>query len=362
MFEFVFYILSSILIIVNLLPFIKNQHWFFRVWDFGRIQLTVLAFIVLLTSLFLATDFIFLYRVSQFLLLFFISYNIFILIPYTKFYSSKVEDKAKLKSEDANSIISVNVYQFNNHYEKLITLIKTISPDIVLTMESNAAWEKALEKIENEYDNVHKVALENTYGMHFYSKLKITNAITNYFVADDVPSFEITIETKEKKKFVFFGVHPPPPSPTEEENSKERDGELLSVAKKVEKSSYPVIVSGDFNNVAWANSSILFKKKSKLIDPRIGRGFVSTFHAKYRLLRFPIDLFFHSKTIAIEEFKTLEPIGSDHLPLYCKFHITHENMKSENNQEVNEVDEEEIEEIIEDGKKEKSDRKDVANE
>ena len=137
---------------------------------------------------------------------------------------------------------------------------------------------------------------------------------------------------------------------------------MLSVAKKVKESNYPVIVSGDFNNVAWANSSVLFKKKSQLIDPRIGRGFVSTFHAKYRLLRFPIDLFFHSETIQVNEFKTLQAIGSDHLPLFCKFCIVTEN-KSENLFENTNVAEDgEIEEIIEEGKKEKGNRDTVATE
>jgi hypothetical protein len=41
-------------------------------------------------------------------------------------------------------------------------------------------------------------------------------------VADDCP----VLRQKNNFKFTFFAVHPPPPSPTEEENSKERDGEL----------------------------------------------------------------------------------------------------------------------------------------
>jgi hypothetical protein len=46
-------------------------------------------------------------------------------------------------------------------------------------------------------------------------------------VADDL--IEAKITTADNFKFTF-AVHPPPPSHYEE-NSKERDGELLSIAK-----------------------------------------------------------------------------------------------------------------------------------
>jgi hypothetical protein len=77
--------------------------------------------------------------------------------------------------------------------------------------------------LDQKYKYNIKVALDNTYGMHLYSKLKITKHSIHYFVADDL--IEAKITTTDNFKFTF-AVHPPPPSPTEEENSKERDGEL----------------------------------------------------------------------------------------------------------------------------------------
>ncbi|WP_240723617.1 endonuclease/exonuclease/phosphatase family protein [Flavobacterium sp. J27] len=357
--EVIFYMVSGICILVNVLPFIPNQHWFFRVWDFGRIQLLFLLIIVLFFSFsFFRNDFLF-HRIIQTMLVLLIFYNCSVLLPYTPLYKkNKVSTVSKLQNKPI-AIISVNVYQFNKSYHKLINLIQEVSPDIVLTMESNSDWEQHLQIIEKEYLYTHKATFENTYGMHFYSKLKIIEATTHFFVADDIPSFEIILETNENEKLTFFGVHPPPPSPTEEENSKERDGELLSVAKQVRKTTNPVIVSGDFNNVAWAKSSVLFKKMSQLIDPRIGRGFVSTFHAKYRLLRFPIDLFFHSDTIGIAKFKTLGPIDSDHLPMYCQFYIE-ELEKNSEKETINQEEKEVVEEMINEGKKEESGRDAVA--
>lgn len=357
-----FYILSALLILVSILPFITHQHWMFRVWEFGRIQLFFLQLLTLSLGLFFIEDKSNLFLGTVTLHIALIVYNAIILIPYTTIYKKNVPDNINKHSESI-SIISVNVYQFNERYEELIKLVREVKPDILLTMESNQAWEDALTEIEEEYPNHKKVALENTYGIHFYTKLKTDSIKANYFIADDLPSIEASLLTKSGKPFTFFGVHPPPPSPTEEDNSRERDGELLSIGKKVKESKGPVIVTGDFNNVAWAKSSILFRKTSELIDPRIGRGFVSTFHAKYRFLRFPIDLFFHSTDVFIEDFKTLRNIGSDHLPLFCKFFINYKEDMQEEEVEVLEKDEkEEVEEMIEDGIEEESERPEVAQE
>ena len=351
-----FYILSIVLIVVNLLPMVRYQHWMFRVWDFGRIQLIVLEAVVAAFGWVFVAEYTTFFWVIQILLVAVIAQNIILLIPYTPVYRIKKRNPSG-KATQKISALSVNVYQFNTEYGRLIKLIRKKHPDLILTVETNSDWENALSVLESEYPYQQKHSLENTYGMHFYSKLEILSARTHFFVADDIPSFEINLQTKEGVIFTFFGVHPPPPSPSEEDTSKERDGDLLSVAKRVKDISQPVIVMGDFNNVAWARSSNLFRRISGLIDPRRGYGLVSTFHADYRLLRVPIDLLFHSSEIFIEDFKTLGHIGSDHFPMYCSFYIDQNDPSQESEVEEREAeDKEKAEEMIEEGKKENGER------
>lgn len=360
--EIIYYTLSGFWIMAGILPFISNQHWIFRVWEFGRIQLFILHGFTLLSGLFFIDEKDQAFWIVSFINAALVAYHGIILIPYTTLYKKNTPEKVP-KHSDSVSIISANVYQFNNQYEELIDLVNEVKPDILITMESNGDWDNALSILEKEYVNYKKVPLENTYGIHFYTRLEAVELKVNYFVADDLPSIEAKLRTSDGNLFNLFGVHPPPPSPTEEENSKERDGELLSIAKKVKETNGPVVVVGDFNNVAWAKSSILFRKTSELIDPRIGRGFVSTFHARYRLLRFPIDLFFHSTDVFIEEFKTLRNINSDHLPLYSKFFINRTEEIQEKEVEILEKEEgEEVEEMIEEGIKEESERPVIAEE
>lgn len=353
-------VLTVLLLVLTILPKIPNSHWVFRFPDFGKIQITyftvftfVLGFIIEKTEYF---------WYLQGLLLAMIIYHGIVLIKYTPLYQVKKHPQTA-KSSKKYHFISANVYQFNTEFNKFIHLIQKNKPEMFLTMESNGDWEKALQILEKEYPYQHKVTLENTYGMHFYSKMKIEDSKTHYFVADDIPSIEAHLKTEDGFEFVFFGVHPPPPSPTEEENSKERDGDLLSVAKCVKDIKKPVIVVGDFNNVAWSRSSILFRKTSHLIDPRVGHAFVSTFHAKSRLLRFPIDLMFHSEDIFIKDLKTLENFGSDHLPVYCEFFIDYQNDDQEELVEQADAEETaEAEEIIKEGKEENGERAAVATE
>ena len=359
--EIVFYSLSFLLIIASLIPLIQNQHWFFRIFDFGKVQIFVLQLIVLVLAFTFVPRTIY-FWFAQAALVCCMIYEIYLLYPYTPFY--KIEKKVKTEeSSESIKVISTNIYQFNKEYNRFLKFLENENPDIILTMESNQDWEDALQVLKPNYPYFCEIALENTYGMHLYSKIEMTNCQKHSFVADDIPSIEATFKTKDGFEFVFFGVHPPPPSPTEEENAKERDGELLSVAKKVKEDRKPAVVIGDFNNVAWAKSSILFRKTSGTIDPRIGRGLISTFHAKYRLLRFPIDQMFHTTDIFVEELKAMPTVGSDHLPLYCKFFIDKVNDDQEDLVEyLDKDDHEDVTEMIEEGKAEESDRETVVTE
>lgn len=349
-----FIVVSSLLLLSSVLPYINHSHWFFRGFEYGKIQLLFLQAITLFFS------FIFLNKPStlsvilQVLTIICIILHLIDLYKFTPFYKV-VQKKHCEKSSEKIIAISANVYQENNDFDKFNQLITKYNPDVFLTIESDATWDKALKHFDQDYKFSVKVPLDNTYGMHLFSKIRIIEHQVHYFVANDLPSIEAKMLTNDGYEFTFFGVHPPPPSPTEEENSKERDGELLSVAKRIKEINDTSIIIGDFNNVAWAKSSIFFRKASETLDGRMGRGFISTFHAKYWFLRFPIDLLFHTTDVFIDELKSLEYFGSDHFPIYAKFFINKmievqeehvENLENEENEEIND--------LIEEGKKEKS--------
>ncbi|KAB1066819.1 endonuclease/exonuclease/phosphatase family protein [Tamlana haliotis] len=346
-----FLIFSVVLIMLSLLPFSKNQHWFFRVPEFVKIQLLFFQIIALIGLFAFSTKNTWLWVVAaaQTIL---IVYHIYILARFTKFY--KKQDYGP-KNAKTLKVISTNIYQYNTDFERFKSFIKKENPDIFITIESNADWEKAMRDLKQDYPHSQKITLENTYGMHLYSKLPFDKVNTHYFVADDIPSIEAHLKTPDGEDFVLFSVHPPPPSPTEEDNSKERDGDLLCIAKRVKTINKPTLVIGDFNTVAWSKIAELFRKNSGLIDGRTGRGVLATYHAKYWFFRAPLDLVFHSTTVFLKELTLLEHIGSDHFPIGCIFCVKPEAHSPIQKKEVEHISSEEKEEtqtLIQDGKDE----------
>lgn len=342
-----FLILSLITISFHLLPFIKNQHWVFRAAEFIKIQLLILEII---TSIGL---FVFMNENNWFWFILIIQiilivYDIYLLARFTKFY--KRRNKNTINSQSFK-IISANVYQFNTQFVRFKEVIQLEKPDFFVTVESNKDWEFQMRSLEQTYPYSQKIALENTYGMHLYAKIPFQEVKTHYFVANDIPSIEAHFKSKNGEDFAVFCVHPPPPSPTEEETSKERDGDLMCVAKRVKKINKPTIVIGDFNTVSWSRIADLFRKNSGLIDARNGRGILASYHAEYWFFRAPLDLVFHSTCIAIKELRLLGYIGSDHFPICCVFNIN-TSAKNSTNQNTTKDEDKETAEIILNGKKE----------
>jgi hypothetical protein len=152
--------------------------------------------------------------------------------------------------------------------------------------------------------------------MTLYSRLELINPKLNFFIEDDIPSIITGVKLDSGESINLYCLHPRPPVPTESDRSNERDAELLLVGRMINKSDAPTIVAGDLNDVAWSRTTNLFQKISGLLDPRIGRGLYSSFHADYPVIRFPLDHVFHSNHFRLAELRRLPNIGSDHFPIY----------------------------------------------
>ena len=72
---------------------------------------------------------------------------------------------------------------------------------------------------------------------------------------------------------------------------------------------------GDFNDVAWSDTSQRFKRVGGYLDPRIGRGLYASFKATSWVLRCPIDQIFVTPDVAISALRRGPFVGSDHFPM-----------------------------------------------
>lgn len=315
-------VLAIILLAATLIPVLPLDMWFVRVFDFPRLQililllLAMLAFAVLLRRTRSGKVFIVLLLIA-------FCYQAVRIFPYTplslvraKSAETDISGKADIK------VLVANVFMKNHEYKQFIQLVEEEDPDLFLTLESDRSWEEALDRLSQEYPHVVKVPQDNTYGMHLYSRLPLHETQVKYWVDKEIPSINTLLLLPSGDTVQFYGVHPKPPVPTEDEDSKRRDAEIMIIGNRVADCEYPVIVAGDFNDVAWSSTTQLFLETSGLLDPRIGRGFYNTFNANNVLLRWPLDHFFYSTHFKLKEIRRYPDINSDHFPIGV--HLTFE--------------------------------------
>lgn len=331
-------VLTILTVIATLLPLSDEKHWFFRGMDFPRLQIMFISIVLLIASIvFLDFD----KPISLILVganTFCILWQLWWILPYTRLFPNEVKSAKNHNLERQLSIITSNVLTPNRNSQALIDLVHKHQPDILVTLESDKWWEEQLDVLEAVMTYTVKCPLDNLYGMHLYSKLPLSESEISFLVEDDVPSIHTCIELRTGVKVRAHFVHPAPPSPTENEESTERDAELIMVARSVKKSIQPIIVTGDLNDVAWSSTTRLFRKISGLLDPRIGRGMFNTYNAENPLLRWPLDHIFHSEHFTLSTIKRLPSIGSDHFPLFTSLVFTPSESKSHEGLEAEEED------------------------
>jgi endonuclease/exonuclease/phosphatase (EEP) superfamily protein YafD len=300
---------------------VRKDDWFFRIFDFPHVQLTVLNLVFLTGHLALADygSWIDVSIGAVGLLAFF--YQLAIIYPYTPASSKQVQDTDPAVPSTSISVLEANVLMYNSNHEALVSLVKSYRPDIVVTLETDEKWRDGLKELESLYNQHILLPLDNTYGICFYSNVAFKDAGIKHHISEEVPSIEMTLELEGGQEVKLFVVHPEPPSPTEKDLSTPRDAELVLVGRMAKECTLPVIITGDLNDVAWSHTSRLFQRIGGLLDPRVGRGFFNTFHAQYSLFRWPLDHVFVSRHFTVDKIQRLPAFGSDHFPILIQLSI-----------------------------------------
>jgi endonuclease/exonuclease/phosphatase (EEP) superfamily protein YafD len=334
---------SIIIFICSFLPQLRSPVWWIRGLDFPRLQIAIIACSWLGIGLLAAARGITVGWPWWLLVIFSAVYQIWWIYPYTRWHKLEV-GAADEQHNNEISLLTCNVLMDNRDAQPLIRLVRQHRPDILATLETDAWWQGQLDVLD-EYPHRLAHPLQNRYGMHIYSRRPLLRSTLSFLVEDDVPSMGIEVQMEDAGRVKIYILHPRPPAPGENYSSTERDVELLVLARHLQDSASPLIVSGDLNDVAWSRTTRLFRRISGLLDIRVGRGMFNTFHAEFPVFRWPLDHIFVSGHFRVKRIERLPYIGSDHFPVLAQL-VCESNNEQEPHLELEDADQVLIKEIM----------------
>jgi endonuclease/exonuclease/phosphatase (EEP) superfamily protein YafD len=337
------------LAVCTLLNLSKHPHWFIRLWDFPRVMTAAVAIGLAITYAILFHHRWYDWALQAALALVFVR-QAYMIFPYTPIAHKAVKRASKPPGKSSLRLVISNVLMENREFDLWHRVIREADPDVIVALEVDAHWEKALEPLREAYPHVVSQVQDNYYGMVLYSRLKIDDARIRFLVQKDIPSIHATIQLHDGQHARLHALHPRPPEPINDQDSAPRDAELILMGKEIDKHQRedPTIVCGDLNDVAWSFTTQLFLRLSKLLDPRKGRGFYNSFNAKSRVFRFPLDHVFHSDEFKLISLSRLPYVGSDHFPMLVELSCEPESAReAQGESQERGGDREEANEIIE---------------
>ncbi len=343
--------LAVLLVLVTVLPALRSSEWWIRMWDFPRLQLAVVS---LLTLVAFAVVAVWQGEPSGWTWALFAAlavaalYQTFRMWPYTRLHAPQtlVADPALATPDRRLRLVVSNVLMTNRQGELWLDTIREVDPDVVVAVETDAWWAETAGALKETHPHTVEVPQDDTYGMCVYSKLELVSVEVRHLVEPEVPSLNLIARLPSGDDVSMIFLHPRPPRPDIRQDSTLRDAELVRAGRDVAQIDRPVVVAGDLNDVAWSQSTTLFQKLSGLLDPRIGRGTFSTFHADHWWLRYPLDHVFHSEHFALVEIRRLPNVGSDHFPMMIELEIDPSKMPFQKGPDAQEDDLETADEVV----------------
>ena len=322
--------ISTLALLLTAGSLVPSSEWWIQILGFPREQLFVGHALTLLVLLPLAWR---QHRRARLALLLGSALGLLVqswyLRPYTALASPQVAEASPALARDSAAQLSIlisNVYMKNRQYGRLLALVRATRPDVLLAMETDAAWVQALQPLHPRYPYRLELPRDDTYGLVLYSRLPLDSVRSQNLQQQGVPSVRTHIRLPDGRRLVFHGVHPTPPIPDNyPDGANQHSVVLTKIAAMIRQEPEPAIVAGDFNDVSWSSTNRRLARQSGAQDVSLGRGFYNSFNTHMPLLmRWPLDHFFVTPQLRVVSLERLPSIGSDHFPLLARLALSRE--------------------------------------
>jgi endonuclease/exonuclease/phosphatase (EEP) superfamily protein YafD len=228
-------------------------------------------------------------------------------------------------SEAANGdtqlkLLYANVLSTNRQHERLLKLISSERPDVILLQEISSHWLDAMQPLEADYPFRYNAVREDTFGIAMLSRLPLAAATH----VDSPPlGYPTIVATTRMGSTDMTIISTHPRIPLGRDNFEARNLQLQSVADLVAQANGEVLVIGDLNASLWDRHYRRFEEATGLRNARRGKGVLPTWPTFMPLAMIPIDHVLVSSRVGIADIRTGPRIGSDHLPLLVTVALSH---------------------------------------
>jgi endonuclease/exonuclease/phosphatase (EEP) superfamily protein YafD len=219
----------------------------------------------------------------------------------------------KIPDAPANLRVLVsNVLMSNRQYGRLLSLVDSERPDVLVLVEVDSPWMQKLSALQNTYPYRIAEPRGDTKGIAVFSKIPFTQQATFELGHTDSPAISAQFSVASRP-LTIFALHAC--APDDSRKTPVRDEQLRAAAEFSRRCRNLILTCGDFNTTPWSPAFRDVVNRSGLRDTRLGFGNQGTWPTKYSPVLIPLDHCLVSPEIGVKSFKALPSIGSDHLPI-----------------------------------------------
>ena len=218
-----------------------------------------------------------------------------------------------------------NVHVLNEQHDKLLELVETEQPDVLVLQEISSRWVRSLETVGLSLPHKHLVPRNDSFGIGIFSRIPIHMSEEIHF-GKLYPSILAVLEIGGER-VTILAMHPPPP--VSEQAAASRNEQLQAAASFFREIQTPKLIIGDLNTTMWSGNFRRFVRDSGLKNARRGFGILPSWPTFFPPMYIPIDHCLVSPDITVVDMRTGNDVGSDHFPLIVDLSLTSSTLQTQ---------------------------------